>query len=349
MLSRSFIEQVKCRWREFRREPSAFFWVIMMPIIWIVVLGIAFSNPKPERYGIGWLNTPAGDSTWDGKILADMEKSKQIKLKQGDAADMELWFKRGEIAVYVEARNQKLIYHYDPNNPEASRAKYFVDDLIQRANGRQDVVISEDVGQKNVGGRYVDFLIPGILGLSIMSSSLFGTGMTLVSNRKENLLKRYIATPMPKSEFLFSHIVGRLVILVAEFLSVIFTGYFIFKFTVFGSYTSFVLFSILGAGAFTAIALLCAARTRNLAMAGGLINLVTIPSMMLSGVFFSKNNFPDWLLPFINALPLTALNDGLRKIALEGQPLWDLGFESLVLGVYLVGALVISRFLFKWY
>ena len=146
-----------------------------------------------------------------------------------------------------------------------------------------------------------------------MTSSLFGVGMTIVSNRKENLLKRYLATPMKPYEYILSHIVGRYITLAAEFLAVMFTGYLVFSFNVAGNWLSFTFVAMLGAGAFTAIALLCASRTRSIPVVAGITNLITLSSMMLSGVFFSVNNLPTWLEGFSRILPLTALNNGSKK------------------------------------
>ncbi len=347
----SLKEQIKCRWREFRREPSAFFWVIFMPILWMVVLGFAFSKPRPETYGIGWV-PPAHveGASLSARVEERLRGDPQLKIKRGSADELGIRMKRGEIALILRVPAEgSFVYELDASNPEAQRAKAYVDDIVQSAGGRQDPVPAQIEAVTRDGGRYVDFLIPGLLGLSIMSSSLFGVGMTLVSNRKENLLKRYLATPMPPHEFILSHIVGRLIILAAEFTAVMVAGFLIFRFQIYGSWLSYAFLAILGAGAFTGIALLCAARTRSIAMISGLTNLVSLPMMMLSGVFFSKNNFPDWLIQLTNFLPLTALNDGLRKIALEGLPLSALGFELAVLGFYLIACSVAAQRLFKWY
>ncbi len=349
MLSRSLWQQIKCRWREFRREPSAFFWVMFMPILWMVVLGFAFSKPRPESYGIGWL-APAVSSELSEKTHEALTRNPQIKLREADLGELETRIKRGEISMILQFDAQnKAVYRLDQNNPEAVRARNFVNDLVQNQGGRVDPVPQESANIQAEGGRYVDFLIPGLLGLSIMTSSLFGVGMTIVSNRKENLLKRYLATPMRSYEFIVSHIFGRLIILAAEFSAVMIAGYLIFHFRLYGNFFHYVVFAILGAAAFTSLALLCASRTRSVPMISGLTNLISLPMMMLSGVFFSKNNFPDWLREATAYLPLTALNDGLRKIALEGLSILELGPEIAVLGFYTVICAVIAQRLFKWF
>jgi len=349
MLSRSLWQQIKCRWREFRREPSAFFWVMFMPILWMVVLGFAFSKPRPESYGVGWLS-PETPSTLSESTHKALTENRQIHLWEAPLGELETRIKRGEISMILQFDAQsKATYRLDQNNPEAVRARNFVNDVVQNQGGRTDPVPQSSENIQAEGGRYVDFLIPGLLGLSIMTTSLFGVGMTIVSNRKENLLKRYLATPMRAYEYIVSHMFGRLIILTADFSAVMIAGYLIFHFRLYGNFLHYVLFAILGAAAFTAVALLCAARTRSVPMISGLTNLISLPMMMLSGVFFSKNNFPDWLREGTAYLPLTALNDGLRKIALEGLPIQALGPEITVLGLYTVIASVIAQRLFKWF
>lgn len=349
MLNKSMIEQIKVRWREFRREPSAFFWVMFMPLLWMLALGFTFSKPKPETYGIGWLS-PVTPSAWTAELHTTLAQDPMTLLKEGSVEQLQTKMMRGEIALVLQATaDQKIRYQLDQTNPEAVRAQKYVDDLLQRASGRQDVITSQSDTITVEGGRYVDFLIPGLLGLSIMTTSLHGIGMTIVSNRKENLLKRYLATPLRAYEYIVSHLIGRMLILSIEFAVVMITGFIIFQFKIYGGYGSFIAFTILGAGAFTSIALLCASRTRSTPMIAGLTNLISLPMMLLSGVFFSKNNFPEWLRAVTDYLPLTALNDGLRKIALEGMSLAQIGFEIAVLSCYLIVPAVLSTRLFKWF
>lgn len=349
MFSPSMIEQIKCRWREFRREPSAFFWVMFMPVVWMLALGFAFSKPHPETYGVGWLK-PSVETSWTLIIHDSLSQDPQLKLREGEKSELETQMKRGEISLIVStAADQNMLYTLDPANPEAVRAKGHVDDRVQRVSGRQDTVRTAEDTVKAEGGRYVDFLIPGLLGLSIMTSSLFGVGMTIVSNRKENLLKRYLATPLRAYEYIVSHVFGRMIVLFAEFFAVMFVGFLIFRFKVYGNFLAYFFLAVLGAGAFTSIALLCASRTKSIPMISGLTNIISLPMMMLSGVFFSKNNFPDWLRQATEFLPLTALNDALRKIALEGLSIQSLGFEISVLCVYLVLPAILTHRLFRWY
>lgn len=347
MLSRSLMQMIKGRWREFLREPSAFFWVVLMPVLWMVGLGFAFSKPKPEHYGVGWSTQSQG--VFAEQVHQMLKTDPQIKLREGPASDMLQKFQRGDIVVVLSVTDKIGHFQLDPVNPEAQRARSYVNQKIQELGGRVDTVLTEVSPIQAQGGRYVDFLIPGLLGLSIMSSSLFGVGMTIVANRKDHLLKRYMATPMSGSEYIVSHIIGRFFVLTVEFFAVMLAGFAIFRFHVYGSFAAFVALSILGAASFTAIALLCASRTSSIPTISGITNLISLPMMVLSGVFFSKSNFPDWMQDLVHYLPLTALNDGLRKIALEGQSFGAITTEMAVLSVYLVICAVLARVSFRWY
>ncbi len=346
MLSRSLREQIKCRWREFLREPSAAVWVVTMPLLWMIVLGFAFSEPRAETYGVAILT----DAPVQSQVLAPLRQNPQIKLREGPAVDANIWFQRGEVVLTLGASvDGTLTYGLDPANPESARARVFVDQLIQVGGGRQNPVLTIDQPRTARGSRYVDFLVPGLLGLSVMTTSLFGVAMTIVSNRRENLLKRYVATPMPPSDYIISHIVGRFIILAIEFAVIMLAAWMIFDFHVAGSWFGFISITLLGAAAFTAMALLCAARSKSLPFISGLTNLLSLPMVMVSGVFFSKNNYPESAQWAIDLLPLTAMIEALRRIALEGQDFMGIAPEAGLLTVYLVVCTILSRLRFRWY
>ena len=346
MLSVSLREQIKCRWREFLREPSAFFWVVFMPLLWMVILGFSFSNSSSESYGVGW-----ADSYKNTDFQTALKEHDQIKLTSGNLEELRTAIKRGKIQLVITAgtTGDELSYLLDPTNPSAQRAKEKVDDILQRTAGRSDLFASKVEAIEAKGTRYIDFLIPGLLGLSIMTSSLFGVAMTIVSNRRENLLKRYIATPMKPYEYIVSHIFGRFFVLAAEFFSVMLAGYLLFDFVVEGSFLSYTVIAMMGAAAFTAIAMVCGSRTKSIPTVSGMTNLISMPMMMLSGIFFSTQNFPEWLQSVVKFFPLTAIVDALRKISLEGQSFDQLGFELSILMIYTIVGVVASKVLFRWY
>lgn len=346
----AFLEMCKCRWREFRREPSAFFFVIFMPILWMAILGFAFSGAKRERYGIGWLNAVSADSK--AQVIHDaLARNDHIRLIEGDEAALHLSMIRGEILVTLAPPTDVRDWHYqfDASNREATRAKTVLDDIVQTAAGRQDVIkVTEDYVTVP-GTRYIDFLVPGLVALSIMTSSLFGIGATIVVNRRENLLKRYLVTPMQPTAYILSHVVGRSFILAIELAAILIAGFAMFRFQIQGNVISFILLAALGAATFTALAMLCGSRTSNMAVMNGMTNLISVPMMIMAGVWFARSNFPDWIADPAAFLPLTALVDALRRIALEGAGLASVSPQIMILSVYLVGATLAARRLFKWY
>ena len=198
------------------------------------------------------------------------------------------------------------------------------------------------------GSRYIDFLIPGLIALSLMSTSLFGTGMVIVVSRREKLLQRLLVTPMSKVDYFLSHILSRFVIVLLEVGVVLTVGYPLFGFVVKGSLLEFLLYSFMGAACFTALAVLCASRGRNSSAYSGLINLLFIFLMFSSGIWFSRSNFPWWLQGVGDYSPLSALVDSLRKLSLEGVGGMHLSFEASILLAYTTAFLILSRRFFSW-
>ena len=345
MLDRSLIEMLKCRLREFIREPSAMFFVLLVPILSMVILGTIFSGKGPVRYAVGLVESQSENFAAVQKALKD---SDQVVLSEGREDVLTGDLATGKLVLVVSVE-EKLRYVFDPNHPQGSSARDVIDSEIQQAFGRLDSIETENQWVETAGKRYVDFLIPGLLALSLLTTSLFGTGMTLVSNRKENLLKRYRATPMKPHLYIVSHLFGRLLILAIEVTAIMLAGYLFFGFKTEGHPLVFIAFAILGAWVFTAMAIFVGSRLKNTAAYNGIVNLITIPMMLFSGIWYSRNGFPDWLKDFVDLLPLTAVADGLRLIALKGAGFGELGFELAVLSAYGIVCFFGARMTFKWY
>lgn len=351
-------ELLKGRWREFIREPSAAFFVVLMPIVFMTILGFALDGDREDLHSIGWVSTDAsGSSLVSEAQLKALRADPALKVQTGSQQDLEVALRRGTIVLIGKGRAQQpantdandVQLQFDPANRIARQAKDRVVDTLQRAAGRQDLIQISSIATQAKGSRYVDFLIPGLLAMSIMSTSLFGTGMLIVSNRRENLLKRYLATPMLPYQYILSHVIGRGFMLSVEGFTLLLAARLLFGFELMGSWLDFVLFAILGAAAFTALALMLASRTANAAAMNGMTNLITLPMLLVSGVWFSRHNFPEWIAESVRWLPLTALVEGLRRIALEGVGLASLGFECAVLAGLLIVCASAAAKLFKWY
>ncbi len=344
---------VKGRWREFCREPSALVFVVTMPVLWMLLLGYAFSGAKIQKHSIGLIK-PHGETSELGKELDIILQDREwLKVYRGSEQELLAQMKKGEpiLLISSEGSDPKLLtYKFDSSHPQALDTRRFVNDLIQSSLGRKDVLTTSDAPFLVQGSpRYIDFLIPGLLALSLFTTSLFGTGMVLVVSRRENLLKRYKTTPMRTLDYILSHIIGRFLIFIVEFCVICLAGSLLFNFKIEGAFFSYFGLALLGTATFTSLGLFLASRTANASLYSGLVNLLTLPMMLLSGVWFSRANFPSFLSHLADYLPLTALVEGLRRIALEGADLSSLGWEVSVLSVYFLVSTISTRLLFKWY
>ncbi|MBN1203678.1 MAG: ABC transporter permease [Myxococcaceae bacterium] len=328
--------------RGFLREPAALFWVFIFPMLTALALGLAFRDrPLPE------LKVAVVDGPEAARLVPALEAVEGLSATRMSEAEGRDALRRGKAAlVLLPGPQPKLIV--DPMQEEGRTARLMVVDALERLEGRQDRLSVQTRKVTAPGSRYIDFLIPGLLGFGLMSSSLWGLGWALVQMRTGKLLKRLVATPMKRSQFLLSFMLGRSVLALAEILFFVVFARLLFDVRLAGSLLSFVALGLWGSLSFGGLAAFVTSRAANSETASGLMNLVSMPMMVLSGVFFSASNFPDWLQPFIKALPLTALNDGLRGIMLDGMPLLALWPQGLILGVWgLIPFLIAVRY-FKW-
>jgi ABC-type multidrug transport system permease subunit len=222
------------------------------------------------------------------------------------------------------------------------------DRAIQRAAGRKDPVAGGDKILREPGSRYIDFLIPGLLGMNLMGSGIWGLGFSIVDARRKKLMKRLVATPMPRAYFLLSYLLSRLLMLVLEVTVLLGFGAWVFKVPVRGTLLEMAVLCVLGSLAFGAIGLLISSRAQTIEAASGLMNLVMMPMWVLSGVFFSAQRFPDALQPVIRILPLTAIIDALRANMLQGAGFVQMAPQLAILTAWMVVGFVIALKIFRW-
>jgi ABC-type multidrug transport system permease subunit len=241
-----------------------------------------------------------------------------------------------------------LTYRYDDTNPDGRAARMLADGAIQRAAGRTDPAATRDLLVREPGSRYIDFLIPGLLGMNLMGSAIWGMGFAIVDARRKKLMKRLIATPMPRSYYLLSFLLSRMALLVLEVGVVVGFGRVVFGVPLRGSPASLVALCILGSLAFSALGLLIASRARTIEAASGLMNVTMMPMWIVSGVFFSSERFPAALQPAIQALPLTAVINALRANMLQGAGLAQTAPQMGILAVWLIVCFALALKLFRW-
>lgn len=328
------------RFREFLREPEALFWVFVFPILLAAGLGVAFRNRPPEVLQIATVAPSIAGSLRREKLL-DVQQLSPLA-----AADA---LRTGKVVLLAEpGPNGSVVYRYDDTNPEGRAARMLADRAIQRAAGRADPISTSDQYMREPGSRYIDFLIPGLLGMNLMGSAIWGLGFAIVDARRKKLMKRLMATPMPRAYYLLSFLLSRLLLLVIEVGIVVGFGALVFQVPVRGSLFVLVILCVLGSLSFSALGLLIASRVQTIEAASGLMNFVMMPMWIVSGVFFSAQRFPDFLLPAIKALPLTAVIDALRANMLQGAGFAQIAPELGVMTAWLVVCFALALKLFRW-
>jgi ABC-type multidrug transport system permease subunit len=326
--------------RGFWREPEALFWVFVFPILLAGGLGLAFRNRPAEVLKIATV-TP--------ELASALGKEKLLDVQQLSAPAAEEALRTGKVALLaVPGPGGTVVYRYDNTNPEGRTARMLADSAVQRAAGRADPVASSDQSMREPGSRYIDFLVPGLLGMNLMGSAIWSMGFAIVDSRRRKLMKRLIATPMPKHYYLLSFLFSRLFMLVIEVSILLGFGAFIFKVPLRGSLPDLALLCILTSLSFGALGLLISSRVQTIEAASGLMNLVMMPMWIVSGVFFSAQRFPDALQPVIKALPLTAAINALRGNMLQGAGLAQVAPELAVLGAWMVMCFPLALWLFRW-
>src|SRR5688572_22689464 len=340
MRDHPLVQLTLVRFREFLREPEALFWVFGFPLLLAAGLGLAFRNTPAEVLTVGVVGTDRAAFEDESALAVDSFATIEDGLRA---------LREGKVSLLVERpANGSVVYHYDDTNPEGRDARMRVDIAVQQSAGRTDPVAAQDQFMREPGSRYIDFLVPGLLGMNLMGGSIWSMGFAIVDARRHKLMKRLIATPMPRHYFLLSFLLSRLAMLVIEVGAFIGFAVLVFDVPVRGSLALIAGVCVFGSLAFGALGLLLSSRARTIEAASGLMNLTMLPMWILSGVFFSSQRFPDVVQPIVAALPLTALNDALRATMLQGATLVEIGPELGVLAAWLLVCFPLALKLFRW-
>ncbi len=330
------------RIREYTREPEALFWTFAFPVLMTLALGIAFRTGTAAPVHVG-VETVAGA----GELVAALEGAAGIEARRIAPDRVEAALRDGDVEVVVRPGPPPL-YRFDPSRAESRLARLAVDDALQRAAGRTDRFAPAEEPVVTPGARYIDWLVPGLVGLNIMATSLWGIGFSTVQARTKKLLKRLVATPMRRRDYLVAQIVGRLLFLVPEIVVLVGFAWLAFDVRIRGSLGLFALVALGGTLSFSGLGLLLGSRARTVEAISGLLNVAMVPMWLLSGVFFSTANFPAALQPVIKAIPLTALNDALRAVALEGAGPSGVVLEAAILAIWGLVSFAAALRIFRW-
>lgn len=333
------------RWRIFYREPSTMFWTYGFPLLLALALGVAFRDRPPEPVDA------AVEARAGGEALRDaLAKNPAVRVLYLDPDAARKALRSGKVAIVVTpgTAGAPRTYTYDLTRPESRIARAVVDDVLQRAEGRTDPTAVKEALVTEPGARYIDFLIPGLLGFGLMSSGLWGVGFVIVEMRTRKLIKRMVATPMRKTDFLASFVLMRALFLLGELPILIVFANLLFDVPVRGSIWLLSGLTLLGSLVFAGLGLLVASRAQNVQTVGGLVNLLTLPMSICSGVFFSSQRFPEAMQPLIQLLPLTALIDAVRAVMIDGAGPAAVARPVAILAAWGLASFLVALKLFRW-
>ncbi len=337
--SSSLVQLTLVRFRLFLREPEAIFWIFIFPILLAVGLGIAFRNRPADVLQVG---------ATTAKLTRSLAADKSLSASTLEEAAGRHALATGSILLLAIERSTGVVYEYDDTNPDARTARLIADRAVQTAAGRREAVHVDNQLVHETGARYIDFVVPGLLGMNLMSSAIWGLGFAIVEARQKKLLKRLVASPMPRWQYLASFLLSRLVMLVIEVAAFLGFARFVFGVPFRGPLWQLGVLCILTSLSFAALGLLVSSRAKTMEAASGLMNLVMLPMWILSGVFFSATRFPAVIQPFVRALPLTAAIDSIRGNMLQGLGLHQMVVPVLTLLAWLIVPFTISLRIFRW-
>jgi ABC-type multidrug transport system permease subunit len=344
---RAFCQLFLARIRELCREPSLLLWSYAFPVFLAVGLGIAFARGL-DLSGPPVVAIADEGTTGEAAALAGVLRSHGIRAEVAPVRDCSRRLAAGRATLMVRTGPGRYEYVFDPRQPDGQATRWRVDDVVQRWKARGGGWPTTDRHLDEPGSRYIDFLIPGLMGLNLMAGGLWGIGFTIVDLRVRNLLKQFQATPMWRTDFLAAIVSSRLVLLVPEMLVLVLVGVVGFGMPVRGHPGTLALVLVAGGASFAGIGLLTACRAAQPETMTAIINLVMLPMWMLSGTFFSPERFPAALQPLVRVLPLTQLNEALRDVMLRGATLATVAAQAVALLAWGAVTLALALVWFRW-
>ena len=337
---------IAARFREFCREPAAIFWVYVFPLIMVVALGVAFRD-KP----IGGFAVVIRSGDLAEQVRQTLERDGRFQVFVCDEQESQSRLRTGRVELLIVPSSdmaEGYSYYFDPTQEKSVLTRQMANEVLQQAAHRQDAISVHDYASTELGSRYIDFLVPGLLGMGLLGGGMWGVGFAIVDMRLRKLLKRYLATPMKRSHFLAAVMASRLLFTVPEVLMLLLFARIFFGVTSQGGYGALGLLILLGTFEFSGLGLLVACRAQTIETVSGLMNAVMLPMWIGSGVFFSAERFPASVQPFLYLLPLTPLIDAMRSIMLEGTSLLALGPQLALILAWGCATCALALRWFRW-
>ncbi|HEV3146091.1 MAG TPA: ABC transporter permease [Gemmataceae bacterium] len=341
----AFKEILYSRIRVLFREPEVLFWVFVFPLLLAVGLGIAFWNRKPEPLAVDIVTRPGSP---EPEKLAAMLNQANMKAEIHNEAECNKRYRSGKTALFLWWDGQQLTLGIDPTRPESVTARYQIESIIRKERSPQAMPEPKEEEQKDPGSRYIDFFIPGLMGMNLLSGGLWGVGFVIVDMRVRKLLKLFLATPMKRSDMLIGIMLMRIMMIAPEMIMLLVIGNLLLGVPIRCNPLTLLIVLLIGGSAFMGIGILLGCRTEKPEAAIGMINLVMLPQIILCGVFFSSKKFPEPVQPFLQALPLTQMNDCLREVMLEGKDLFQVAWRLGILAAFGVVTFALALRWFRW-
>lgn len=331
MSIRRFLAALQARNLEFLRDRTALGWNFIMPVLIVMGFAFAFSTGQEELYKVALF----GEAEKEASIQNFLKTRYMDFIPVGELETAIGKVDRHQLDLLIDLENER--YWVNSTSPKG----YLLEQILSPYNLTRETVSGSEI-------RYVDWLIPGVLGMNIMFSALFGVGYVIVRYRKNGVLKRLRATPLSAFEFLSAQIVSRILMMVSVTVMVYIGTDLIIDFRMVGSYWLLLLILILGALSLISVGLLIAARITSEEAANGLLNLLSWPMMLLSGVWFSLEGSHPLVQNLSQALPLTHMIDAARAVMIEGAGLSDVSGELITLSLFSIVFVAIGSKTFRW-
>ncbi len=360
---KAFRKLLVADFKQFYRDRTALFFTFAFPILFMLVFGLVFSGDESVNYTIGLVILDEDSET--GLMVAealdqvpiftmvygDLEESLEA-LRDGDFRAVIALPPNNMAADYAPGRPDEITVYYDP--ARATNAQVLLPVIrqvigeIERQISRQPRLLTlteESIQSQHL--RTIDFMVPGIMAMSILFLGMFG-GLPLVEWREKKILKRLGASPLNRGTVVYSQVTYRLVLSIIQAVIIVTIARFVFDVQMVGSWWLLLGILLLGALTFISIGYFAVARARTVEGAMPIIQIVQFPMMFLSGIFFPIDMMPDFMRPIMAALPLTYLGDAFRQVMVDATPLYPLGVDLAVLAGWLVICVVLTIRLFTW-
>lgn len=345
--SHPLVQLFLARFREFIRTPEAVFWGYGFPLVMVTALGLAFRSEPVQPAIVMIEDGPGADAA-----ASALNDPALFRVQRGSADDCRRQLRSGKVeVVLVTARMESesgVEFRCDETRPGSLAARDRVNDALQRAAGRLDPLSVKTEKITEPGSRYIDFLVPGLIGMGLMGGGVWGVGYAIVDMRIRQVLKRFLGTPMKKHHFVAAMMASRMVFMFPEIITILLISRFMFDVSSHGGYLPVMVIVVLGAFQFASIGLAIASRARTLEAVGGLMNLTMVPMWIGSGIFFSSERFPDAVQPLIRLLPLTPVITSLRQVMQEGAGMAAIAPNLALMALWSGVCFVVALKIFRW-